>query len=88
MLSPSPRPTGLWKWDAGAWTQLSGVNADYVIAANTTGGSVDGIVGDFVGIGMWRYDSGAWMQRSGVNTVYMISADVNGDGKDEIGADS
>ena len=41
-------PTGLWLWSMpGLCSQLSGLDADYMIAANTDGDMEDEIIGDF-----------------------------------------
>ena len=75
---------GLWLWNAGAWTQLSGVNADYVAAGTWAGGQF--LIGDFGATGLWQW-KGAWTQLSGVNADFVITADTDNDGEDEVAGD-
>jgi hypothetical protein len=78
---------GLWKYlDPSGWSQLTGANPDFVIAADTNADGNDEIVGDFGSLGLWLWDT-QWTQLTGANAVYMIRADVNGDGRDEIAVD-
>ncbi len=77
---------GLWRWDA-AWTQLSGVNVESIITANTNGNQVDEIIGDFGPTGLFTWEANVWTQLSGVNVDSVIRCDVNGDGIDEIAGD-
>jgi len=87
--------TGLWLWAMpGLNAQLSGVNADYTIAANTDGDTEDEIIGDFGATSLWHWDGGTWADLtgtwsiwSGVNAEFMIRADVDGNGSDEVAAD-
>jgi hypothetical protein len=88
-------PMGLWMWSMpGLCTQLSGINADYMIAANTDGDTEDEIVGDFGATGLWHCEGGLWTGSgftwtilSGANADFMIRADVDGNGTDEIVVD-
>jgi FtsP/CotA-like multicopper oxidase with cupredoxin domain len=77
---------GLWKWDA-TWTQLTGVNPDSVITADTNGNLTDEVVGDFGALGLWSYDLGAWTQLTGSDADSVIRCDINADGIDEIAGD-
>ncbi len=88
-------PTGLWLWSMpGLCTQLSGLDADYMIAANTDGDMEDEIIGDFGATGLWHCEGGLWTGSgftwtilSGVNADFMIRADIDGNGTDEVVAD-
>jgi hypothetical protein len=88
-------PTGLWLWAMpGICMQLSGLDADYLIAANTDGDTEDEIIGDFGATGLWHCEGGLWTGPgftwtilSGVNADFMIRADVDGNGTDEVVAD-
>jgi hypothetical protein len=52
---------GLWLWSsAGTWTQLSGVNGDYVFAEEFDKDGYDELMVNFGAIGLWLYDQGAW----------------------------
>ena len=72
---------------SGAWTQMSGVNADFVITANIDGDTDDEIAGDFAATGLWLWNNGAWTILSGANVEFMIRGDVDGDGAAEVAAD-
>jgi len=88
-------PTGLWMWSMpGLCTQLSGLDADYMIAANTDGDTEDEIIGDFGTTGLWHCEGSLWTGSgftwtilSGVNADFMIRADIDGNGTDEVAAD-
>ena len=56
--------TGLWLVNGGAWTQASGVNAEYVMAGDVDGDNADEIMADFGQLGLWLWDDGAWSQIS------------------------
>ncbi|OGD17728.1 MAG: hypothetical protein A2W03_07240 [Candidatus Aminicenantes bacterium RBG_16_63_16] len=71
--------TGLWLWKAGAWTQLSGVAADYAAARRTGGSGGRDLVGDFGATGLWLRQAGAWTQLSGRDADHLIALDVDGD---------
>jgi hypothetical protein len=76
--------TGLWLWDSGIWTQLSNVNPDFMIGADTDGDGAGEVVGDFGALGLWLVDGGIWTPISGVNPEYVFSGDFDGDNADEI----
>jgi len=78
---------GLWTWDNYVWAQLTGANADGLVAADTDGDLVDEIVVDFGMFGAWLADGAAWTQLSGVNADGLIAADTDGDGADGIVGD-
>ena len=67
---------GLWLFNAGLWTQLSGVNADYVTSANLDGTGGKEIAGDFGATGLWLWNAGAWTQLSGVNADYVTAGNT------------
>ena len=58
---------GLWLWNSGAWTQLSGVNPDYIFIVALDYDYVDEIVGDFGSQGIYQLDYGDWTKISGAN---------------------
>jgi hypothetical protein len=84
---------GLWEYymsggvSTEVWTNLTGADADFVIAADINADGEDEIVGDFGLMGLWLWDSIQWTQLTDANAEYMISADVTGDGTDEIAVD-
>jgi hypothetical protein len=79
---------GLWIYNVSSgWAQLTGVNADFVIPADTNVDFIDEIVVDFGALGLWLWDSVQWTQLTDANAEYMISADVTGDRGDEIAVD-
>ena len=65
------------------WTQLSGVNADYVTGNDFDGNGSDDVIGDFGATGLWLYDHDSWTQISGVDADYMTVADFTDDGISE-----
>ena len=78
---------GLWYFNDGAWTQLSGLNVEAVISACTKDPSDDELVADFGATGVWYWDGLAWLQLSGVNPEGMIALDDDGGGTDELQVD-
>lgn len=58
--------TGLWFW-YGYWTQLSGVNAEFMIHANVDANSTDEVIADFGSIGLWMWNDSAWTKISPLN---------------------
>ncbi len=90
-------PTGLWKWTISAWppynpltatwTQLSGVNADYVVVGNPDPAAGEEIIGDFGLTGLWVWTGGTWSILSGVNAEYFVWTDIDGNWVDEIAVD-
>ena len=89
--------TGLWKWTitgwppynplTATWTQLSGVNADYVVIGNPDPAPGEEIFGDFGPTGLWLWTGGVWSILSGVNAEYFVWIDINGDWIDELAVD-
>lgn len=57
----------LWLWNSGAWTILSGANADFMIRADLDGNGTDEVVADFGTLGLWLWNDGAWSQISSLN---------------------
>ena len=53
---------GMWLYNGGAWSQSSGVNADYLAVADLDGSGGAEIVGDFGPTGLWVWNTGAWTQ--------------------------
>ncbi len=88
-------PTGLWMWSMpGLCTQLSGLDADDMTAANTDGDTEDEVVGDFGATGLWHCEGGLWTGSgftwtilSGLNADFMIRTNVDSDAQDELAAD-
>ena len=58
----------------GAWLQLSGVNADYLISGDFDGDLQHELMVDFGTLGLWVYNGGAWTQVSAVNPDWGRSA--------------
>jgi hypothetical protein len=89
--------TGLWKWTMTAWppynpltatwTQLSGVNADYVVIGNPDPTPGEEIIGDFGPTGLWLWTSGLWSILSGANPEYFVWIDIDGNWIDELAVD-
>jgi hypothetical protein len=77
---------GLWFYNNGSWTQVSGVNPDKMIAVTGINIADDELVVDFGSLGLWYWDWG-WSQISGVNPTGMFGTDDDGDGADEIQVD-
>jgi len=79
---------GLWKYNCGYWEQMSGVNAEVMIAANTDIVPDVEYVIDFGALGLWLWQRGGdWLQMSGVDLDDMIAADIDNSGDQEIVAD-
>ncbi len=79
--------TGLWYYDNGSWSQISGLNADSIIGALTINTADDEIVADFGATGLWYWDGINWFQLSGVNATGLFATDDDNDGADEIQVD-
>ncbi len=79
--------TGLWICSLGNYTQLSGLDADYMVFLQADSGDSELIV-DFGAVGLWFWSGGAsWTQWSGADAEFMIVADTDGNGTDEGGVD-
>ncbi len=78
---------GLWYYNDGNWTQLSGLDPEGIIAARTKDPLDDELVADFGAIGLWYWDGLDWTQLSGVNAEGLIAVDDDGGGTDEIQVD-
>lgn len=59
--------TGLWLYDNGAWTQLSGVNAESMIRADVDGDGSEEVAAGFRTLGLWLWNGGVWTQISADN---------------------
>jgi len=82
---------GVWVWDSGTWTQISGADPDRIIGAPGFLYSGMALVGDFGSMGLWKWESdgilpGAWDQISGQNPSYMFIVNDNGDGSNDLHA--
>ncbi len=58
---------GIYLYYGGSWTQLSGVNAEYLMAGDMDGDNADEIMADFGSLGLWLWNGGAWNQISAIN---------------------
>jgi hypothetical protein len=76
---------GVWLWDSGVWTQLSGADPERIISGYMALGET--LVGDFGSMGLWQWDDfGGWYQLSGHDVSYMMILDDNADGIDDLHA--
>ncbi len=78
---------GLWRWNAGAWTQLSGARPDGLAAGDTDGNGDKGSRRGFRGarpVALERLGLGS---DSTVNPDSITAADLDGDGRAELAAD-
>ncbi len=78
---------GIWYYNAGTWTQESGVNPQAMITLEHPGASDAEIAVDFGTLGLWYWNEGSWSQLSGVNPEGMIAVDSDNDGDDELQVD-
>ena len=78
---------GIWLYNSGAWTQLSPVNPESLLAADVDGDGVDEIVADLGASGLWLWSAGVWLEISAVNVETMSAGDIDADGADEIAGD-
>jgi autotransporter-associated beta strand protein len=78
---------GIWLYNGGAWTQLSPVNPESLIAADVDGDGDAEFVADLGALGLWLWDGGAWSILSSKNPEGLATADVDGDGIAELIAD-
>jgi parallel beta-helix repeat protein len=78
---------GLWRLAVGAWSQMSGVNPEGMIAVNVDAQADQEAAVDFGNVGLWLWNSGAWTQLSGVNVETMAAANIDGNATSEIAAD-
>ena len=51
-------PDGIWTWDAGTWSRLSGQNPEVMAAADTDGDSAVELVADLGVFGVWLWNGG------------------------------
>jgi hypothetical protein len=58
---------GLWLWNSGSWTQLTGVNPEGLLAGDIDGDNAKELVVDFGSLGVWIWNAGAWSQISALN---------------------
>ena len=59
--------SGLWYWNGGSWTQLSGANFGIPGRREYRRDRAAEIIGDFGAIELWVWSGGAWTRLSGVN---------------------
>ncbi len=80
--------SGLWYYNNGAWTQVSGLNPQGMISVTAISATDDELIVDFGATGLWYADQGIyWSQLSGANADGMFATDDDNDGKDEIQVD-
>ena len=80
--------TGLWYYNNGNWTQVSGLNPEGMISATMVNTIDDELIVDFGATGLWLHDGGTtWIQLSGVNAQGMFAVDDDLDGVQEIQVD-
>jgi hypothetical protein len=60
-------PLGLWEYDNGTWTQLTGVDPEYMTLGDFDGDWHDELMVDFGKLGLWMWDNGTWTQLAGLN---------------------
>ena len=78
---------GVWIWDGGVWTQISGANPDRIIGAKRFLSGGESLIGDFGSMGIWEWDAEwGWFQMTGQNPSYMFVADDDGDGSADLQA--
>ena len=58
---------GLWFWNAGAWTQISGVDPEYLMIADVDGDDKYELLADFGTLGLWVWNDAVWTQISANN---------------------
>ena len=78
---------GIWKYGAGAWSQISSDCAEELVAFDPDGDRMDGIIGDFGQDGLWMWQGGAWTQLSPDDAEYIVADEIDFDGKDELFCD-
>jgi hypothetical protein len=83
---------GVWKYSAGAWTQLSPDCAEELVAAYLDSNylyhdTVAEIFGDFGALGLWLWKGGSWTQLSADDVEYIMADDFDFDRKDELFCD-
>jgi hypothetical protein len=79
--------TGVWMWNAGAWTQLSASNPESLVTVNVDGNSRDEIAADFGSLGLWLWNGGSWSQLSAVNPEGVAACDTDANGLEELVCD-
>jgi len=60
-------PLGLWLWDGGSWSQISGVDPENLTAGDIDGDNAEEIIADFGTLGLWLWNGGVWSQISALN---------------------
>ena len=78
---------GIYLYNGGSWTQLSGVNPESLVAGDVDGDSAAELLADMGPIGLWLWNAGAWNQLSGLNVERMAAGDVDADGAEEVVGD-
>lgn len=78
---------GIYLYNGGSWTQLSGANPEGLMAVDVDADSVAELLADLGAGGLWLWNAGIWNQISGVNVEGMAAGDVDADGADEVVGD-
>lgn len=78
---------GAWVWNAGAWSQLTPVNPEGLLAGQRHSGKPDVIFADLGAAGVWEWADSVWTQLSGINAETLAVADTNSDGDSELVGD-
>ncbi len=78
---------GIWLYDGSAWTQLSPVNPESLLAADIDGDKASDMVADLGISGLWLWKDGAWTALSAANVEAMSAGDTDADGADELVCD-
>jgi hypothetical protein len=55
---------GVWLYNNGSWSQVSGSDASVIVPANTDADPAQELVLDFITLGVWVWNGGAWLQIS------------------------
>jgi hypothetical protein len=73
---------------ATTWQQLTTVNPEGTITANTDGDTASEIIADFGSAwGLWHWNGGSWSELTSSSPEYVVSGDTDGDGQAEIVGD-
>ena len=73
--------------ERGSWNQLTGVNPEYLVAANADGDIASELAIDFGPLGLWLWNAGTWAQLTEDDPEYMVAGDTDRDSRHEIVVD-
>ncbi len=81
-------PLGLWVYEQMTWTQISGVDPDWVMAASLGGPPKKELIVDLGAKGLWKWSHdgypGDWTQISGGDARWAIALDDDNDKRQEV----